>query len=110
MPQVLGIDDVVPCRGLVYATILIDAETGHRVDVLQGRTADVVERIVHSDADRDRQRAWATRSGCVQLMLRGNRTSRRAGGISARVELLAKNQYLRYTGKFRLFRIVHRDM
>jgi hypothetical protein len=30
-------------RGQVYATILIDAETGDRVDVLLGRTADVVE-------------------------------------------------------------------
>ena len=29
--------------GLVYATVLIDAETGRRVDVLEGRTADVVE-------------------------------------------------------------------
>jgi transposase len=30
-------------RGQVYATILIDAETGQRVDVVAGRTADVVE-------------------------------------------------------------------
>ena len=39
----LGIDDFALRRGLVYATILIDAETGRRVDVLEGRTADVVE-------------------------------------------------------------------
>ena len=38
----LGIDDFALRRGLVYATILIDAETGRRVDVLEGRTADVV--------------------------------------------------------------------
>jgi transposase len=43
IPRVLGIDDFALRRGLVYATILIDAETGRRVDVLQGRTADVVE-------------------------------------------------------------------
>src|SRR5206468_6282322 len=43
VPRVLGIDDFALHRGLVYATILIDAETGRRVDVLQGRTADVVE-------------------------------------------------------------------
>jgi transposase len=43
VPRVLGIDDFALRRGLVYATILIDAETGRRVDVLQGRTADVVE-------------------------------------------------------------------
>jgi transposase len=40
---VLGIDDFALRRGLIYATILIDAGTGRRVDVLEGRTADVVE-------------------------------------------------------------------
>ena len=30
-------------RGLVYATVLLDAETGRRVDVIPGRTADVAE-------------------------------------------------------------------
>jgi transposase len=43
VPRVLGIDDFALRRGLVYATILIDAETGRRVDVLEGRTADIVE-------------------------------------------------------------------
>ena len=43
VPRVLGIDDFALRRGLVYATILIDAETGRRVDVLEGRTADVVQ-------------------------------------------------------------------
>jgi transposase len=42
VPRILGIDDFALRRGLVYATILIDAETGRRVDVLEGRTADVV--------------------------------------------------------------------
>jgi transposase len=41
VPRVLGIDDFALRRGLVYATILIDAETGRRVDVREGRTADV---------------------------------------------------------------------
>src|SRR5215468_1317039 len=40
-PRVRGIDDFALRRGLVCATVLIDAGTGRRVDVVQGRTADV---------------------------------------------------------------------
>ncbi len=43
VPRVLGIDDFALRRGLVYATVLIDAETGRRAGVMKGRTADVVE-------------------------------------------------------------------
>src|SRR5690348_813009 len=42
-PRVLGIDDFALRRGLIYATVLIDAETGRRVDVVPGRTTDVAE-------------------------------------------------------------------
>jgi transposase len=43
VPRVLGIDDFALRRGSVYATVLIDAETGRRVDVVPGRTAGVAE-------------------------------------------------------------------
>ena len=43
VPRVLGVDDFALRRGQVYATVLIDAETGQRVDVLAGRKAEGLE-------------------------------------------------------------------
>lgn len=43
VPRVLGIDDFALRRGQVYATVLIDSETGRRVDVIEGRGAEVVK-------------------------------------------------------------------
>lgn len=40
VPRVLGIGDFALRRGSVYATVLIDAETGRGADVVPGRTAD----------------------------------------------------------------------
>jgi len=40
---VLGVDDFALRRGQVYATVLIDAGTGQRIDVLAGRKAEALE-------------------------------------------------------------------
>jgi Transposase len=42
--RVLGIDDFALRHGSVYATMLIVAETGRRIDVVPGRTANVAEK------------------------------------------------------------------
>ena len=42
-PQVLGIADFALRRSRSYATVLINARTGQRADVLPGRTVDVAE-------------------------------------------------------------------
>jgi transposase len=43
VPRVLGAGGFALRRGQVYATVLIDTETGQRVDVLAGRKAEVLE-------------------------------------------------------------------
>ncbi|MGW0486461.1 ISL3 family transposase [Nonomuraea sp. NPDC003214] len=43
IPRVLGVDDFALKRRHRYATILTDAETGERIDVLPGRGADALE-------------------------------------------------------------------
>jgi transposase len=43
VPRVLGAGDFALRRGQVYATILIDAQTGQRAGVLASRKADVLE-------------------------------------------------------------------
>jgi transposase len=43
VPRVLGTGDFALRRGQVYATVLTGAGTGQRVDVLEGRKADVLE-------------------------------------------------------------------
>jgi transposase len=43
VPRVPGIDDFALRKSRVYATVLIDAGTGRRVGVLDGRTAGVAE-------------------------------------------------------------------
>ena len=48
VPRVLGAGDFALRRGQVYATVLINAETGQRVDVLDGRKAGVLEAWLRS--------------------------------------------------------------
>jgi transposase len=43
VPRVPGVDDFALRRGHAYATVLTDAETGQRVDVVAGRTAEALE-------------------------------------------------------------------
>lgn len=61
VPRVLGIDDFALRRGQVYATVLIDAESGRRVDVVEGRGADVVT-------------AWLREHPGVQIVTRDGST------------------------------------
>ncbi|MEU9891548.1 ISL3 family transposase [Sphaerisporangium sp. NPDC051011] len=48
IPRVLGVDDFALKRRHRYATILIDAETGERIDVLPGRGTEVLETWLRS--------------------------------------------------------------
>lgn len=48
VPQVLGIDDFALRRSHEYATVLIDADTGQRIEVLPGRGGQVVTDWLHA--------------------------------------------------------------
>ncbi|NUS17011.1 MAG: ISL3 family transposase [Streptomyces sp.] len=70
-PRVLGVDDFAFKKGHVYGTIIVDMETGERVDVLPDRTADTLTAWLraHPGAEivcRDRASAYAeaVRTAC----------------------------------------------
>lgn len=70
-PRVLGIDDFAFKKGHVYGTIILDMETGERVDVLPDRTAETLTTWLraHPGAEivcRDRASAYAeaVRTAC----------------------------------------------
>ncbi|WP_329375938.1 ISL3 family transposase [Streptomyces sp. NBC_01351] len=63
-PRVLGVDDCALKKGHVYGTIILDMETGERVDVLPDRTTDTLAAWLraHPGAEivcRDRASAYA---------------------------------------------------
>ncbi|MEU1276706.1 ISL3 family transposase [Streptomyces sp. NPDC005799] len=63
-PRVLGIDDFAFKKGHVYGTIILDVETGERVDVLPDRTSETLSAWLrdHPGAEivcRDRASAYA---------------------------------------------------
>ncbi|MEU9456984.1 ISL3 family transposase [Streptomyces sp. NPDC048277] len=70
-PRVLGVDDFAFKKGHVYGTIILDMETGERVDVLPDRTAETLTAWLraHPGAEivcRDRASAYAeaVRTAC----------------------------------------------
>ncbi|MEW2120273.1 ISL3 family transposase [Streptomyces sp. NPDC005474] len=70
-PRVLGIDDFALKKGHVYGTIILDMETGERIDVLPDRTAETLTAWLraHPGAEivcRDRASAYAeaVRTAC----------------------------------------------
>lgn len=70
-PRVLGVDDFAFKKGHVYGTIILDMETGERVDVLPDRTADTLTAWLraHPGAEivcRDRASSYAeaVRTAC----------------------------------------------
>ncbi|MER8073383.1 ISL3 family transposase [Streptomyces sp. NPDC094034] len=79
-PRVLGIDDFALEKGHVYGTIILDMETGERVEVLPDRTAETLTAWLraHPGAEivcRDRASAYAeaVRTACPDAIQAADR-------------------------------------
>ncbi|MBN9743468.1 ISL3 family transposase [Amycolatopsis sp. A1MSW2902] len=51
VPRVIGVDDFALCKRKRYATVIINAETGERVDVLGERKTEVLEAWLRTHPD-----------------------------------------------------------
>lgn len=50
-PRVIGVDDFALCKRQLYATVIINAETAERIDVLADRKAEVLEAWLREHPD-----------------------------------------------------------
>ena len=102
VPRVLGVDDFVLRRRHCYATILIDAETRRRADVLPERALPTPSRPGRAGtlASRSRQLPGTVPRDVAKALQSGDRSARDehslAGPAGGANEVTPRNWYARY--------------